>query len=68
MSQTGSHDQLQQPIMTKEMTIALFRLMLWGLGVESNRTRSHCCCAECISLKSEFYYALFTEDFPTDNL
>jgi len=41
MSQTGSHDQLQQPVMTKEMTIALFRLMLVGLGVESNRTRSH---------------------------
>jgi len=68
MSQTGSHDQLQQPIVTKEMTIALFRLMLWGLGVESKRTRSHCYCAECISLKSEFYYALLTEDFPTDNL
>jgi hypothetical protein len=54
--------------MTKEMTIALFRLMLWGLGVESNRTRSHWSCAECIGLKPEFYYALFTEDFSTDNL
>jgi hypothetical protein len=62
MSQTGSHDLLQQPIMTKEMTIALFRLMLWGLGVGSNSA------VQNMSTSSQRFYALSTEDLTTDKL
>jgi hypothetical protein len=43
---TWSASAANHDMMTKEMTTALFRLMLWGLGVGSNATGSHWCCQD----------------------